>query len=93
MSPAIQRFLELEIKKAEVKKYFEDLSKAIEDVAKEVGVGGFFQDGDGIVYSIVVPEGKFVTYEKLSYVRTKRPGEARGSLSVKEAESKGFLVK
>jgi len=93
LTPAIQRFIELERKKNDVKKYFEELKTATELLAKEVGVGGYFQDDEGIVYGIVEPEGKFVNYERVSYVRTKRPGESRGSLSVKEAEENGFKVK
>lgn len=92
MSQAIQKFIELEQKKADVKRYFEELNTALEAVIAEVGVGAFFQDNDGIVYSTVVPEGRFVNYEKYSYVRTKRPGETRGTLSVKEAQEHGFTV-
>jgi hypothetical protein len=93
MTTAIQRFIELERKKSEVKKFFDELKSATEELAKEIGIGGFFQDDEGIVYSIVEPEGRYVNYEKVSYVRTKRPGEVRGTLSVKEAEAKGFTVK
>ena len=93
MTPAMEKFVALEKKKNEVKQYFKDLQEALEAVSKEVGVGGYFQDAEGIVYHIVVPDGKFVTFEKLSYDRTKREGEARGSLSVKEATERGFTVK
>lgn len=93
MSEAINRFLELEKRKTEIKKYYEELTEATEAVAKEVGIGGFFQDAEGVVYGIVIPDGKFINYERISYVRTKRPGETRGSLSVKEAEANGFTVK
>ena len=40
----IQRFLELERQKANVKKFFDQLSEATEALSKEVGIGGFFQD-------------------------------------------------
>ena len=93
MSPVVQKFLELEAKKAAVKKYLEELAEATEAVAKEIGIGGYFQDAEGIVYGIVIPEGRFVHYERVSYVRTKRPGEVRGTLSFKEAEANGFVVK
>jgi hypothetical protein len=49
-------------------------------------------DVEGIVYGIIEPEGRFIYYEKYSYVRTKRPGESRGTLSIKEAKERGFPV-
>jgi hypothetical protein len=50
-------------------------------------------DEQGIVYGIVEAEGKWIPYEKYTYVRTKREGEQRGTLSVKEAQERGFQVK
>jgi hypothetical protein len=93
MTPAMQKFVELEKKKEVVKQYFKDLQEALEAVAKEVGINGFFQDSEGIVYQVVAPDGKFVTFDRLGYDRTKREGEARGSLSVKAAKEAGFDVK
>ena len=78
--------------KEEIKKYFEELRLATEAVAKEVGINGFFQDGAGIVYKVIIPDGKFVTYDKISYVRTRRSHEKRGDLSMKEAEAAGFRL-
>lgn len=95
LTPAIQRFIELEKKKAEVKKYFEELSEAVEAVSKETGINGYFQDPtDGTVFKIVIPEGRFVNYEKIGYQRTRRAylGEKRGDLSLKEAKEAGFEV-
>lgn len=92
MTEAQKRFVELERKKEEVKKYFDELNSAVEAVSKEVGVNGFFQDDQGVVYKVVVPEGKFVHFEKISYVRTRRSHEKRGDLSMKEAEGAGFTL-
>jgi hypothetical protein len=93
MSPVVQRLLELERQKAAVKKYFQDLSEATEALAKEVGIGGFFQDpSDGTVFKVVVPDGRWVNYETISYVRTRRSDEKRGDLSLKEAQAAGFTV-
>lgn len=89
----MQKFVELEKRKNEVKKYFDELQSALEAVSAEVGVNGMFQDDAGTVYKIVIPDGKFVTFDKLGYERTKREGEARGTLSVKAAEEAGFKVK
>ena len=94
MSPVIQKFLELERRKEEVKKYFDELQAALEAVSAEVGVGGMFQDpSDGTVFKVEIPDGRFVKFDKIGYVRTKREGEVRGSLSVKEAREAGFDVK
>jgi hypothetical protein len=61
-------------------------------VSKEVGINGYFQDDQGIVYKVVVPDGKFVYFDHISYVRTRRAHEKRGDLSMKEAETAGFRV-
>jgi hypothetical protein len=92
MTEAQQRFVALEKRKEEVKKFFDDLAEATQAVAKEIGVNGYFQDHEGTVYKIVEPDGKFVHYEKLSYVRTRRLHEKRGDLSMKEAEERGFVL-
>lgn len=75
-----------------VKKYFESLKLAVESVKAEIGLNGYFQDDEGTVYKIVEPEGKFVTFDKISYVRTRRVDEKRGDLSFKEAEAAGYNV-
>jgi hypothetical protein len=87
-----KKFVELEKQKVKVKEYFENLKKAVDEIAKEVGVGGFFQDEEGTVYKVVEPEGRYVNYEKLSYKRTRRVDEERGDLSIKDAEAAGFTV-
>ena len=92
MTEAQKRFVELERKKEEIKKYFDELNAAVEAVAKEIGINSFFQDNHGVVYKVVIPEGKFVHFEKISYVRTRRPHEKRGDLSMKEAEAAGFTL-
>jgi hypothetical protein len=92
MTPAQTKFVSLEKKKDEIKRFFDELNEAVTEVVKEVGVNGYFQDAEGTVYKMVVPEGKFVHFEKLSYVRTRRLDEKRGDLSLKEAEAAGFNV-
>lgn len=92
MTPAQAKFVELEKKKAEIKKYFEELQNAVNELVEEQGVGGYFQDVEGTVYKIVEPAGRFVKYERFGYVRTRRDDEKRGDLSLKEAETAGFIV-
>ncbi len=94
MSPAIQKFLALEAKKADVKKYFEELDNATAAVVAEIGLNSYFQDpSSGCVFKMVKPEGVFTKYKDVGYVRTKKADEKRGELSVKEAEEAGFTVK
>ncbi len=92
MSDVQKRLVELDKRKEEIKKYYEDVSATMQELVKEVPVGSYFQDDEGIVYKVVVPDGKYVHFESLSYVRTKRPTEKRGDLSMKEAEEAGFTI-
>ena len=92
MTPTQQNFVNLEKQKEKVKEYFESLKKAVDELAKEVGLNGFFQDEEGTVYKVVEPEGRYVNYERISYKRTRRLNEERGDLSLKEAEAAGFTV-
>lgn len=87
-----KKFVELERKKEDIKRFFDELATATEAVVKEIGVNGYFQDDQGIVYKVVVPEGKFVHFEKFSYARTRRAHEKRGDLSMTEAEGAGFKL-
>lgn len=92
MTEAQKKFVALEKQKEQVKQYFENLKSAVEEVSKEIGINGYFQDEEGTVYKVVIPEGKFVTFEHISYVRTRRLDEKRGDLSLKEAQEAGFNV-
>jgi hypothetical protein len=92
MTEAQRRFVELEKQKESVKKFFEELKSSIEEVSKEIGINGYFQDDEGTVYKVIEPEGKFVNFDRISYIRTRRPHEKRGDLSMKEAESMGFSL-
>ncbi len=92
MTPTQERFVILEKRKSQYKEWLEELGKATQAVADEIGIGGFFHDGEGVVYKMVVPTGRWVTFESVSYTRTKRGGEIKGSLSLKEAKEMGFEV-
>ena len=52
----------------------------------EIGVGGMFKAEDGTVYKMTEPEGRFIFYQRYDYARTRKEGEKRGELSMKEAE-------
>ena len=87
-----QRFVELERKKDEIKRFYEDFEKALSELVEEQGIGSLFQDEQGTVYKLERCAGRYVKFDEYSYSRTKRPGEERGSLSMKEAREKGFNV-
>lgn len=94
MTPVIQKFLELERKKADIRQYFNELKEATEAVSKEIGVGGHFQDAEGVVYQIVIPPGRFVPFDQIGYVRTRRLSaeEKKGDLSLSAARELGYEV-
>jgi len=93
MTELQSKFVELEKRKEEVKQYFKDLEAAAHAVADEIGIGKYFQDEEsGIVYKIVKPKGRYVEYEEYGYARTRRDGEDKGTLSIKEARENGFTV-
>lgn len=86
------KFVELDRKKDEWKKFFEEYQETVQSLADEQGVGSFFQDDQGIVYEVAIPDGRFVHYEKFTINRTRREGERQGSLSMKKAREAGFTV-
>lgn len=86
LTAAQQRLIELDLKKPEIKAYYEELEKVIAAVALEIPLNGYFKGPDGTVYKIVKPAGTFVAYKQLDFERTKREGETRGTLSMKEAK-------
>jgi len=88
-----RHFIELDRKKAQYKEFLEAYKKATEDLVSEVGIGGHFQDEQGVVYQTTEPDGRFVHYERFGVNRTRREGETRGSLAMKKAEELGYKVK
>lgn len=92
LSPEILHFIELDKRKAEVKAFFEEYNRAAKDVVDQIGIGAFFQDQEGTVYKTVKPAGTFVSYVDFAIDHTRRPDEAKGSLSMKEAIEAGFQL-
>ncbi len=85
LTDAQRRLVELDLRKPEITAYYEELEKVTAAVAAEVGVDGYFQAPDGTVYKLVRWTGQFVTAKQFAFERTKREGETRGTLSMKEA--------
>lgn len=92
LSQSELRIIELEKKKDEIKAFYEDYKAALEHLVEEHGVDHFFQDADGVVYKTTVPDGRFVAFDRFAVQRTRRDGETKGSLSMKEAREAGFVV-
>jgi hypothetical protein len=93
LSEAQVRLVKLDLRKKEIEQYYEDLEKTLAQVASEVGLNGYFEAPDGTVYKIVKPAGRYILFKDLDFLRTKREGEERGTLSMKEANdarSNGF---
>jgi len=60
----------------------------------ELGYDTTIQDPETLaVYKVVKPNGTFMYYRDVDYVRTALEGERAGTLSKKEAESLGFILK
>lgn len=92
MTEAQKRLVELDRKKAEIKKFFEEYEAAKEAVRQELGLDKYWQDEEGIVYKLTKPTGRFVQYEETALERTRRKGERAGTISLKEAKEAGFEV-
>lgn len=90
LSDLQQKFVELDFKKAEYKKFLEEYKQVVTDLAQEIGVGGHFQDLEGTVYQLDECLGKFQYFDKYEVKRTKRVDESRGSLSVTKAKELGY---
>jgi len=86
LTEAQRLLVDLDLNKKKVDEYYSLLEETLAIVAKEIGINGYFRADDGTVYKITVPDGTFVSYKPLAFVRTKREGESRGTLSVKEAD-------
>ena len=87
-----KKFIKLAKKKEELVKQIKEVSEELDEVMAEVGEGTYIQCSEGLVFKIQKWKGKFVTPQNLEYVRTKREGESRGTLSKKEAFEKGFKI-
>lgn len=66
----------------------------LNQILQTIGLGKMAQDpSTGIVYKVVKPKGKYTFFADIDYVRTAKPEERSGSLSKKEAEEAGYVLK
>lgn len=92
MTEAQQRFVDLDKKKAAYKEFMEEYTLAVNTLKEEMGLGGHFQDSEGIVYQVEECLGKFTHFYKYEVKRTKRAGERAGSLAMKKAGELGYNI-
>jgi hypothetical protein len=92
LTDAQRRFIELDKKKAEYKKFIEDYNQSVQDLIKEVGVGAHWQDQEGTVYQTSQCDGRWVHFDRFEVNRTRRAGEKSGSLALKAAKDLGYNV-
>lgn len=92
LTPTQLKFIELDKKKAEYKRFIEEYQQSIKDLVAEIGIGGHFQDSEGTVYQTSICDGKFVHFEKFEVNRTRRASEKVGSLALKAAKELGYSL-
>ncbi len=94
VEPIVQEFLPL-VKKCEaLSKQLKQEEKKLAETMRRLPLGYIFQDPeDGVVYQIMAPSGAFVEFKNIGYIRTRKEGETRGTLSIKAAEDAGFKMK
>jgi len=86
-----KKFIEVTKQLELLKEKRKEIGSQLEELANSLGIGASFQDPeDKTVFEIVVPEGKYMYFDKVDYVRTRREGERSGSLSLKRAKELGF---
>lgn len=87
------RFLELVERIEQLNDEYKQLTQELDLIAENLGEGAMFQDPkDMTVFEVALAKGKYVYYTKWTYNRTKKAGERQGSLSLKKAQEKGFIV-
>lgn len=93
MTDVQMKFLEISKRYETLKEEMKALKPTLLELMTEIGTGEMFQDPDsGLVYKIVVPTGTYISFDTISYNRTKKVGEDKGTLSKKDAEAAGFTL-
>lgn len=87
-------FLQAVLDYESLKKDLEDARTKLEACMLALGFDAYVQNpGTGTVYKVVKPNGTFVHFKDIEYVRTAQEGERAGTLSKKEAEGAGFILR
>lgn len=87
----LAKFVAAEKKRSgEIKQFLEEFDALVAEMFTAVGEGNYFQDAEGVVYKMTIPDGTFVHFKRTGYARTRRGDEKKGSLSLDEAKTAGL---
>lgn len=93
MTDTQKKFLEIAKRVEVLKEEMKALLPTMNELMAQLPVNELFQDSEtGLVYKIQPAKGTYVYFNPLEYVRTKKEGEDKGTLSKKEAEEAGFVL-
>lgn len=90
---AAQNLVELSHLHKELAEKYKKMNEDIKLNCDKLGVDSHFQDDNGTVYKVVVPDMTTVFYKHIDFVRIRRGEEKQGSLSLKAAQELGYEVK
>ena len=89
----INRFFELVNQIDLLKEQLKPLQKELDEYLETAALNRLFQDEKTkIVYRVVEQNGTWVEFKRRTYQRTRKVGEAKGSISIKEAKDAGFTL-
>ena len=87
------KFLELAKYSEQLKEKQDEVRTELTALMLDLGFDTALQDPDTLaVYKIVKPNGTFMYYRDVDYVRTALPGERAGTLSKEKAKELGFIL-
>ena len=93
MNELQQKFLALAKKREDLARQIKQVNLELSDTMRQLPLGEMFQDpADGVVYQIIFPSGTYVEFKNVDYIRTRKEGETKGTLSMKEAQAAGFIL-
>jgi hypothetical protein len=86
-----EKFLELAVKKESTVKQLKEINRELSETMRMMPLGEMFQDPkDKVVYQVIAPSGTYVEFKTVDYIRTRKEGEEKGTLSIKAAQEAGF---
>lgn len=93
MTDAQQKFLELSKRYEALKEEMKAIKPTLQELMTEMKVGTHFQDPETqLVYRIEIPTGTYVSFDPITYTRTKKVGEDKGTLAKSEAQKLGYNI-
>ena len=88
-----KKFLELAKYSEQLKEKQEEVRAELTALMTQVGYDASLQDPETlVVYKIVKPNGTFMYYRDIDYIRTALPGKRAGTLSKEKAKELGYIL-